>query len=571
MVTGGMQGALSLSHASARLMTYDSELSASGRPPTEEERLTLPLVPASIPWTAYTICIVEFAERASYFGCTAVFSNFIQRPLPLGGNGAGAPPQGTQLNAGALGLGLQAATAITKTFSFLAFALTIVGGILADTKWGGFKTICIGTAIGIIAHVIMVVAAIPSVLSRGLAVVPFAISILILAIATSLIKPCIVPVLSDQSLVKAQYVKTLPSGQKVIVDPAVSIQNMITVYSWCINIGTFLSLPSTYAAKRVGYWLAYLIPGILFLIMSVGLVVVNRHIIKVPPQGSPLIDIFKMFNVIRLRNGFRGLLKRGESWDSARPCKLEAIGGLPAGYITWDDDLIDEVKRTFKACRLFLFMPIYLVADVGLDNILANQAASMTTNGAPNDLLQSFSALTMIVLAPLFQWFLYPWLRKLRLDPLPVRRMIAGYFISALGMIYGAVLQYRVYKTSPCGYHASTCSLTGSVSPISIWYQLPIPMLEAIASICINFTSYEIAITMAPRRLKSLVFAIVLFMAALSSALVLIVSPTFKDPNLIWPFVALAIATTVCGILNWIFFLDVDKEYQEVVSKGASN
>ncbi|KAF9264783.1 hypothetical protein L218DRAFT_957974 [Marasmius fiardii PR-910] len=553
--------------------TLVGPLEDGGAPPTEEERSTLPLIPASIPWTAYTICIVEFAERASYFGCTAVFSNFIQRPLPLGGNGAGAPPPGTQLNAGALGLGLQAATAITKAFSFLAFALTIVGGILADTRWGGFKTICIGTAMGIIAHVIMVVAAIPSVINGGLGVVPFAISVLALAIATSLIKPCIVPVLSDQSPVKSQYVKTLPSGEKVIVDPGVSVQNMITVYCWCINIGTFLQLASTYAAKRVGYWLAFLIPGILFMILPAGLVIVNRYIIKVPPQGSPLVDIFKMFNVIRLRTGLLGLFKGGASWDSARPRQIEATGGLPktkTGYISWDDELIDEVKRTLKACRLFLFMPFYLIADVGLDNILANQAASMTTNGAPNDLLQSFNALTMIVLGPLFQWFLYPWLRKIGLDPLPVRRMIVGYFISALGMVYGAVLQYRVYKTSPCGYHASTCSLKGSVSPISIWYQIPIPILEAIASIFINFTSYEIAITMAPRRLKSVVFAIVLFMAALSSALVLIVSPTFKDPNLIWPFVALAIAITICGILNWIFFLDVDKKYQEVVSKGAS-
>ncbi|EEB98598.1 hypothetical protein MPER_01868, partial [Moniliophthora perniciosa FA553] len=113
--------------------------------------------------------------------------------------------------------------------------------------------------------------------------------------------------------------------------------------------------------------------------------------------------------------------------------------------------------------------------------------------------------------------------------------------------------------------------LKGSVSPISIWWQVPIPALEAIASICINYTSYEIAITMAPRRMKSLVFAIVLFMAALSSALVLIISPTFVDPNLIWPFAALAVATTICGIITWIFFRDMDEEYERLVSKGVSS
>jgi len=40
--------------------------------PTEEEFATLPRVPGSIPWTAWTVAAVEFAERFSYYGTTAV-------------------------------------------------------------------------------------------------------------------------------------------------------------------------------------------------------------------------------------------------------------------------------------------------------------------------------------------------------------------------------------------------------------------------------------------------------------------------------------------------------------------
>jgi hypothetical protein len=50
--------------------------------PTEEERTTLRRVSGSIPWVAYSLCAVEFAERASYYGCSFVFSNFVQFPLP---------------------------------------------------------------------------------------------------------------------------------------------------------------------------------------------------------------------------------------------------------------------------------------------------------------------------------------------------------------------------------------------------------------------------------------------------------------------------------------------------------
>lgn len=40
--------------------------------PTEEEWATLPRVAGTIPWTAWTVAFVEFAERFSYYGTSAV-------------------------------------------------------------------------------------------------------------------------------------------------------------------------------------------------------------------------------------------------------------------------------------------------------------------------------------------------------------------------------------------------------------------------------------------------------------------------------------------------------------------
>ena len=52
--------------------------------PTEEELGTLRKVSDNIPTVAYLLCIVEFAERASYYGVQTVFSNFMEYPLPKG-------------------------------------------------------------------------------------------------------------------------------------------------------------------------------------------------------------------------------------------------------------------------------------------------------------------------------------------------------------------------------------------------------------------------------------------------------------------------------------------------------
>ena len=114
-----------------------------GPAPTDEEFRTLRKVAGKMPSVAYTLCAVEFAERASYYGVSQIFSNFVQFPLPEGGNGAGAPPRGTQQTAGALGLGLQASSGVSLSFKFLSYTLPILGAWIADVKWGRYRTVCV--------------------------------------------------------------------------------------------------------------------------------------------------------------------------------------------------------------------------------------------------------------------------------------------------------------------------------------------------------------------------------------------------------------------------------------------
>lgn len=99
---------------------------------TEEEMSSLRRVAGHIPITAYILCIVEFAERGSFYGVKQVFSNFVNRPLPVGGNGAGAPPHGTQQTAGALGKGTVIAAAVTSSFGFLVYGLVSALVILRE-------------------------------------------------------------------------------------------------------------------------------------------------------------------------------------------------------------------------------------------------------------------------------------------------------------------------------------------------------------------------------------------------------------------------------------------------------
>ncbi|KZT25988.1 PTR2-domain-containing protein [Neolentinus lepideus HHB14362 ss-1] len=541
----------------AEVLSEDEE----GRAPTEEEKTSLRRVSAKVPWASYAICVVEFAERASYYGVSGIFGNYIQRPLPEGGNGAGAPPRNTQETAGALGLGLTTANALTTLFSFLACTTPIIGAMLADLKWGRFKTICVGTAIALLAHSILIISAIPSVIQEGHAIVPFIIGLLVLAFSTGMITPSVAPLIADQTPIKSQTVRALPSGERVIVDPSRTIENMLMMYYWAINFGALFQIATSYSEKDVGYWLAYLTPTILFLLVPLALVWVYKRLVRYPPQGSGTVHAIKAFAVMFRRAGFLTALKGGDKlWNSAKPSVIAAQGGGEIKPLAWDDEFINDLRKTYNACKVFAFFPVWYIADGGLTTIQNSMAASMTTNGAPNDLLSNFNPISTIVTVPFYNYILYPFLRRHGFNFTPIRRIVTGYCIGVLTMIIGAILQWQVYRTSPCGYYATSCDVGTGVSTITVWTQVPLYWLPPMGGIMINVTAYEIAYTRSPARMKGIVMAIILLMSAFSSAIVEICSPAFKDPNLIWPFVGVGAANLIAAFLNWYFFRHMDEE-----------
>ncbi|KZT59650.1 PTR2-domain-containing protein [Calocera cornea HHB12733] len=528
--------------------------------PTEEERKTLRLVPAAMPWPAIAMCLIEFAERASYYGCSGVFSNFIRGPLPKGGNGAGAVakgPEGYNESAGALGMGVQAATALTTLFTFLAYTVPIFGGIIADTKWGRFKTICVGTAVGAIAHVLLVIPAIPVVIAGGKALAAFIIALLILAFAAGFIKPSLGPLLCDQSPVHKQVVKTLKSGERVILDPQTTVQRYLLIFYWAINIGAFFALATAYAERDVGFWLAYLLPGIIYMLMPIVLILAYNHLYKAPPQGSVVLECMRVFKRLLSQGGWKRMWKGGDDfWNHAKPSHIEAEeGSVDLKVIFWDDKFVDEIRESISACKVFLLIPIFALADGGFGSTENAMSAAMQVNGVPNDVIGNFNALTIVVVAPILNFGFYPLLRKFGINMKPMTRMSVGFVLASINMIIGAILQWKVYTTSPCGYYAtSDCQIGDGVSTISLWAQIPLYSLPAIGELFVNVTSYEIAYTRAPARMKGLVYACVLFTSALSSALTEIVNPALVDPYLIWPYVALAIACALCAIAFPVFF-----------------
>lgn len=73
---------------------------------------------------------------------------------------------------------------------------------------------------------------------------------------------------------------------------------------------------------------------------------------------------------------------------------------------------------------------------------------------------------------------------------------------------------------------------------------------------------------MAPKRMRSFIMALFLFMSAISSAIGEAFNPLAADPLLVWNYASAAIIAFISGIIFWLFFKDLDAQQDELVEIG---
>ena len=271
-----------------------------------------------------------------------------------------------------------------------------------------------------------------------------------LTVVTGIFKPNIAPTIIDQYVHQKEYTKVLKSGEKVIMDPEATIQRIMLIFYGLVNVGAFFALATTYCEKDIGYWLAYLTPGILYFLLPFLLIILNKRVVKHGPDSSVLTNVFKITCVAIKQNKFK-LWGKGYL-NAAKPSVLAAKGittfnGKP---ISWTDQQVDDTARTYVACTLFLYFPIYNNNDGGIGNTLTNQGAAMTTNGAPNDLLSNFNPLTIIIVIPLLSYGVYPMLRKYNIKFGRISRITFGFILATISGVIGAIVRmYISYLVLP--------------------------------------------------------------------------------------------------------------------------
>jgi len=221
-------------------------------------------------------------------------------------------------------------------------------------------------------------------------------------------------------------------------------------------------------------------------------------------------------------------------------------------------------KFTNTLHSIFCFYPIAIINDGGLGAAANVQSASLVSNGVPNDVLDNLNPLSILVFIPILNHVIYPFLRRRKIHFGPISRITFGFMLSAVGSVGYAILQAYIYKTSPCGNKASTCTdkITGEsiVAPISLWVYAVPTIVTALSECFMNITAFGLAYSRSPKNMKGLVMALNLFTTAIASAISLATAEVIKDPYLVWAFAGPSIIGIVMAIAFYFIYRDLDQE-----------
>ncbi|KAJ6134222.1 POT family-domain-containing protein [Penicillium sp. IBT 18751x] len=510
-----------------------------GRVASDDEVRDLLHVVDKIPIRLWVACLAGILERFVWYGATAPLQNYLQN-VP-----GGAVP-------GALGLGQATASNIVNALTIGAYITPIPAAVIADSWLGRYKTMLYAAIIESIGAAVLFATSLPVAMHDGAALGGVISASVLLAVGSGAFKTTVVPFIADQ-YDQTDFLIRYRNGKKVVADRDLTITYIYNVFYWAVNVICFLADCTPLLERYVGFWLAYLIPCCCMWLALIPILIGRNYFVRAPPTSNIMPKVFAA-----LRCGISG----GFRMDAAKPdAQLQHDRQVP-----WSDSFIEDIKRSLLTCRVLLLFPIHWLCYNQTFNNLISQAGQMVTYGIPNDMIKIAGPISGIIVAPIIQKGLYPYLTKKNIQFRPITRMTVGFFILVLSMVYVTVVQKLIYMSGPCYDRPLECpAANNSTVPnqISVFLQMPIYFSSALAEVFCMTTGTEYAYNNAPDSMKTLVQAIWLAMAGIGICLALAFTPLTKDPHLVTMYGILAGLLGAATILLWVIFRHVDQVKEE--------
>ncbi|KAI8875216.1 PTR2-domain-containing protein [Backusella circina FSU 941] len=441
----------------------------------------------------------------------------------------------------------------------------MLGAIMADQYIGRFKTILVFSLIYMIGWLILTCTALPSSLDAGGGFPGFIISLIIIGIGTGGIKGIVSAFCAGQYKFSENHTKKLKTGEIVLVDYDLSIQHMYNWFYWAINLGALLGGSiCPFLEFSVGFYAAFLLPTCMFAVAILVFISGHKKYVKHAPTNSIIITAWRVisfaYHQSRILENKTARKHSDHFIDFAK--RNSQISGVKewsddvSSRVTWDDTFVDELKQTMMACKIFFPLSIYWVCYSQLNNNLLSQAGVMNRPpGLPNDVMNNFDPIALIIFIPIIDLVFYPTLRKYNINFAPQKRITVGFMLAASSMAYAAIIQHFIYVDAQF--------ISSGKANISVFWQVPCYLLLAFSEIFASITPMEYAYTHSPKSMKSFVSALSLWPTCISALISMAISPSAHDPNMVWVYGGVSITAFICGCLYYLIFGHYDKLDEE--------
>ncbi|XP_020786900.2 solute carrier family 15 member 2 [Boleophthalmus pectinirostris] len=360
-----------------------------------------------------SICFIvvnEFCERFSYYGMKAVLTLYFLSYLHWDED---------------------LSTAVYHAFSSLCYFTPILGAIIADSWLGKFKTIIYLSIVYVIGHVVKSVGAIPTVGDTNVHIALSMTGLILIAIGTGGIKPCVAAFGGDQF--DEENVKER--------------QKFFSVFYMSINAGSFLSTIITPILRSdvqcFGddcYALAFGVPAALMVVALVVFIGGSGMYKRNPPQGNMLPQVCKCIGYA-IKNRWR---------SSKHETKRKH-------WLDWAEDkyskrLIQEIKMVLRVLALYIPLPMFWALFDQQGSRWTLQATRMnlafgSSFSIEPDQMQMLNALLILVFVPIFDLIIYPLIGCCKINVTPLRKMASGMIFAALAFGAATLVEINVVKT----------------------------------------------------------------------------------------------------------------------------
>ena len=330
--------------------------------------------------------------------------------------------------------------------SALAYAAPLVGAWLSDERWGRYATIMRFGGVYAVGLWVLVAAA-------AVASLPWTVVALVfVGLGTGGIKPCVSTFGADQI-------------DNAVGDASEATRRYFAVFYASINLGSVFSYLLVPAMRALfGYAAAFAVPAVLLAAALAVFIGGRRKYTMLPPREG-------------------GVGVPAAIW---RACATRAND--------------DDARELRSIGEVMVLLPVFWMLYDQQGSIWVVQASEMKNfNGKLQpETMGVINPVLILLLLPLFEKCIYPFLERRGVSTRAPFRMMAGMIVAAAAFVVAGLLDLRV----------------NSGERVNILWQLPQLFLITVAEILVSVTGLEYSYEKAPEAMRASVSALYLLTTA---------------------------------------------------------